>query len=356
MYTVREIQDRKIWEKLTNTVLLQSWNWGVFQQSMGKRIHRLGVYKGSVLVGGAQVIHITSALRSHLYIPHGPVIAKQSSYLIDARKLEPITEAIVTYCRQKLLTFNAHYLRIDPLIIDSAENKQIFNDLGLLNSATFVQPEHTIYLDLTNTEEELLNDMSKTSRYDIKRGQKDGITVKKSTTEEDFNTFWTMFSDTVNRQKFVAYSKKYYQKQLNALKENDQYAIYLAYHNNEPLAGALIAYDSETGYYLHAGRSASVVDASKYAPKVLLWQAITDAKHAGKKTFNLYGIAKDDNNPNDPWYGLSSFKKSFGGDAIKFVGAFDYPHTLNYWAIRLLESTRRLWGYPYYILKKILRG
>jgi lipid II:glycine glycyltransferase (peptidoglycan interpeptide bridge formation enzyme) len=141
---------------------------------------------------------------------------------------------------------------------------------------------------------------------------------------------------------------------METLKEGGNYSVYIAYDQNKiPLAGALIGYDSLTGYYLHAGRTQTNIDVAKYAPKVLLWQAISDAKNAGKKAFNLYGIAKNDNDPNDPWYGLSSFKKSFGGETVSFTGAFDFPITLNYWLVRLFEKTRRVWGYPYFLLKKV---
>jgi lipid II:glycine glycyltransferase (peptidoglycan interpeptide bridge formation enzyme) len=354
MYTVKEVTDRNEWDKLTGSVLLQNWAWGEFQHSIGKKIFRLGIYRANELIGAAQAIIIKSALRSHLYIPNGPVPVDPQQYILDAHKIEEITEALLQYCRKNIVSGNIHFIRIDPLLIDSIENSKIMHDLGLITASTFVQPEHTIVLDLRKTEDEILAQMSKTTRYDIKRGQKDGVTIVRSTEDKDFDIFWKMFNDTVQRQRFVAYSKNYYLTQFRTLQTGGNYAVYIAYDKETPIAAALIASDAKNSYYLHAGRAQTTVDAAKYAPKVLLWQAISDSKQAGKEFFNLYGIAKNDNDPNDPWYGLSSFKKGFGGDVISYVGALDFPITLNYWFIRLFEKTRRIWGYPYFLLKRFL--
>jgi lipid II:glycine glycyltransferase (peptidoglycan interpeptide bridge formation enzyme) len=354
MYTIKEVTDRSTWDTLTRGVLLQAWNWGEFQKEIGHKVYRLGVYRANDLIGGAQVIQIKSALRSHLYVPNGPVVFDQHHFVVDARLNLEVTESILQYIRKTLTSLNTHYIRFDPLIIESPENNRLLHELGLLQGATFVQPEHTILLDLRKTEEELLTAMSKTTRYDIKRGQKDGIRITSSVEASDFDIFWKMFYETVKRQKFVAYSKSYYQKQLECLKENGNYKIYIAYDAETPLAAALVASDEGCSYYLHAGRAQSKLDGAKYAPKVLLWQAIIDAKERGKRRFNLYGIAKNDEDPNDPWYGLSAFKKSFGGYTLSYVGSLDFPVTVQYWLIRLFEKTRRLWGYPYFLVKQLL--
>ena len=52
---VKEIQDKNIWENFLSEyeekTFLQSWNWGEFQEIMGNKIWRLGVYDKENLIG-----------------------------------------------------------------------------------------------------------------------------------------------------------------------------------------------------------------------------------------------------------------------------------------------------------------
>ncbi|MCX6702685.1 MAG: peptidoglycan bridge formation glycyltransferase FemA/FemB family protein, partial [Candidatus Wolfebacteria bacterium] len=86
---IREIDDKKEWEKFLEEVapktFLQSWNWGEFDRSMGKRIWRLGIYNEELgcknkelrLVGVTLVEKISARRGKFLYIPHGPVFKSQ---------------------------------------------------------------------------------------------------------------------------------------------------------------------------------------------------------------------------------------------------------------------------------------
>jgi len=52
---IREIVQKEIWEdfllKCKEKTFLQSWNWGEFQEKMGNKIWRFGVYEGENLLG-----------------------------------------------------------------------------------------------------------------------------------------------------------------------------------------------------------------------------------------------------------------------------------------------------------------
>lgn len=357
MYTVREVTNKSEWEGVAGTTLLQQWQWGEFQQTIGKKIWRLGVYndQNNQLQGVALVVLIHSQLRSHLYIPNGPVAAGTHQVQHDASTLALITKEVIKYCKKHITHIDMHFIRVDPLVELSVNNIEAFKKIGLRQSSTHVQPEKTILLDLTKTEDELLAEMGTTTRYGVKKGAKDGITVTSSTEDKDFDIFWDMYQETTNEKQFVSYSKKYYYAQFSALKQEGKYAVYIAYENNSPIVASLIACDNESGYYLHTGRRYTDSKTAKHASKVLLWEAIKDAKNKGLLSFNLFGIAKSDNNIFDPWAGFTEFKKGFGGQEVEYIGAFDYPLTPNYWMVRILEKTRKIWGYPYFILKQILK-
>lgn len=355
MYTVREVTDKTAWDSIAGTTLLQQWDWGTFQQAIGKKIWRLGVYSSEdQLEGVALVTLIRSQMRSHLYIPNGPVVKGTQQFQENTTLVAPITQEIIKYCKKHIANINTHFIRMDPLIILSPENIASLENIGLRKSSTYVQPEKTILLDLTKTEEQLLAEMGTTTRYGVKKGAKDGITVIRSVEDKDFDTFWTMYQETVKEKQFVSYPKKYYYAQFATFKNSGKYTVYIGIENKIPVVASLIAYDNASGYYLHTGRIYTESKLAKHASKVLLWEAIKDAKAKGLTSFNLFGIAKIENNVFDTWAGLTEFKKGFGGQTVEYVGAFDYPLTPNYWMVRILEKTRKIWGYPYFLLKQLL--
>jgi len=350
MYRVSEVTDRETWDSLAGTVLLQSWGWGEFQQNIGHRIWRLGVFDGDTLVGGASIMLVKSQLRSHLYASNGPfVIGKRPDLSIPI-----ITEILIPHIEQLATPFFVHFIRFDPLLYKSEQIHEELLLTGLKKAPTYVQPERTMLVDLTPSEDEILLGMSPSQRNGVKRGIRDGVRITFSTEDKDFDIFWKLYQNTVSLRHFVSYSKKYYRTQLEVLKQVNGYEVCTASVNGVPHTVSLIAYDRETVYYLHTGRAYSDNPLAKHASRVQVWEIMKRAKARGIKLLNLYGIAKNDNDPYDPWAGLTEFKKGFGGTAVEYVGAYDYPLSSFYGFIRLLERTRKIWGYPYYIAKKIL--
>lgn len=351
MYKVSEVTSPETWDSLAGGVLLQSWGWGEFQQKIGHKVWRLGVFDGETFVGGASIILVNSKFRTHLYVSNGPfVIGKRPDLSIPI-----IIETLLPLIQEIAKNFSVHFIRFDPLLSKDLTTHEELLLTGLKKAPTYVQPERTILVDLTPSEDDVLLGMSPSQRNGVKKGIKDGVTVRYSTNDEDFDIFWKMYQNTVSLKHFVSYSKRYYYSQLATLKEHGNYEICIASVNNVPQTASLVAYDKVTAYYLHTGRAYSTDPAAKHASKVQVWDIMQRAKSRGIKYFNLYGIAKRDNDANDPWAGLTEFKKGFGGNIVEYVGAYDYPLTPMYWPIWMLEKTRKLWGYPYYLLKKLLR-
>ena len=59
------------------------------------------------------------------------------------------------------------------------------------------------------------------------------------------------------------------------------------------------------------------------APHLLQWRQIQKAKELGFKYYDFWGVAPDKASDNHPWTGITRFKKSFGGQGISYVGAYD---------------------------------
>jgi lipid II:glycine glycyltransferase (peptidoglycan interpeptide bridge formation enzyme) len=54
----------------------------------------------------------------------------------------------------------------------------------------------------------------------------------------------------------------------------------------------------------------------------------------------LWGIARKESKEH-PWYGLTQFKKGFGGQLIKLPPTTDYPFSFKYWFNYIYEKIKR---------------
>ena len=115
--------------------------------------------------------------------------------------------------------------------------------------------------------------------------------------------------------------------------------VFTAWHNNQPLASAVIVFYGNSAFY-HHGASAESKIPSAY---LLQWEAILEAKRRGHKFYNFWGIVPDEvAAKGHPWAGITLFKKGFGGFRTDYLHAQDLPLSWRYWPNYLLETMRRV--------------
>jgi lipid II:glycine glycyltransferase (peptidoglycan interpeptide bridge formation enzyme) len=339
--TIKEIKDRDTWETFLQdtapSTLLQSWDWGQFQKSLKRKVWYLGIYEGDDLTATCLCHMIPTKLRTHLYTSNGPVCEWETA--------EGAIKSLLTYLTELGKENCAKFIRMDPLISDTENNRALLANLGLQPAATNTQAENRWILDITPDEEALLNDMRKNTRYAIRRARKEGVTVESSTDPEELSKFWKLMQKTVEDQNFVPHAKSYYEKQLASFSKEGDYRIYWSHLDGEILAAALIPFYGESAYYLHASSDDKIKNT--FPAHALIWQAILDAKQAGLTYFDFWGIAPTDD-PDHPWAGFTFFKTGFGGFRQDVIRAHDKPLDFSYSLVRMLESTRRTWGKAYY--------
>lgn len=333
-YEVSIIDDKKTWESFSlkshpNT-FLQSWNWGEFNKEIGRKIFRLGIFKDKKLNAIALFIKYETQIGSYLYCPRGPIFDWK-----DTKILDEIIEKISQIARKE----NSIFVKIEPLIEEKPENRNLFKKRGFIPAVTFVQVEDAWLLPLDKSEDELLMDMRKTTRYLIRHEPKQGIKIQISDKARDIKLFIEMLYSTSARKGFVNHPKDYYLKQFEILSKEDQMRIFKATKGGKTLSMAIIAFYGDTAYYLH-GASAQTTDSVGY---YLQWEVIKEAKRRGIRVYNFWGVVKDENfHPGHPWYGFSLFKRGFGGSKFSHVRAQDLPLSPRYWAYRYAEKGRRL--------------
>ena len=338
-FQIKPITDQKTWEKFLNQHLphtfLQTWEWSDFQTQEGSTVYRLGIYENDKLAGLAFVYKITARRGSFLFCPHGP--------LIDWSQTEAFN-AFIDHLRQLATQEKVDFIRISPLVgptskTPTPEATQMFQKAGFRPAPIHMHPELAWLLDLTPTEEELLQNMKKRTRYSVRKAEKDGVKIETSYDPKDLDKFYQLYQETAVRQHFVPFSQKYIQREFEILSAADKIRMFFAHYHNEIVANAMIVFTNGSGFYHHGASN------RKYptipAAELLQWEAIREAKRRGLKLYNFWGIAPEDD-PKHPWVGLSRFKKGFGGFPEAYLHAQDLPLTPKYWLNYIVETIRRI--------------
>ncbi len=331
---IKEIKNKKEWEDFLllceEKTFCHSWNWGEFNSLMGDKIWRFGVFSGD-LIAVFQVIKIKARRGNFLFISHGPVFLNSPS--------KEIMEKVLICLKELGKKENVVFLRIGSLMLKNEENNNLFEELGFIDAPMHMHPEITWELDLTVSEEELLKNMRKTTRYLIRQAEKDKeIEITKSINEEDLKNFEMIYEETAKRHSFVPFSENYLTNELKAFSSDDQVLIFSGKYKGEVLSSAIIVFHSNQAFY-HQGASLS----SKIPVSYLLqWEVIKEAKKRGCEKYNFWGIVPDTKeNENHPWKGLSLFKKGFGGYEKDYIRTKDYPLGLRYWLVYVFEQLRK---------------
>ena|SRR3989344_2594326 len=181
--------------------------------------------------------------------------------------------------------------------------------------------------------------MRKTTRYEIKQAIKQKIKITVSKNVEDIDEFYKLQSETAKRQHFIEFDKKFLQEQFKVFVKDNQVLLFTAFLGNKKLAQAFIIFYGDEADY-HYG--ASTLDGRKYSGAYLIqWEAIKEAKKRGMKKYNLWGVAPE-GEINHRFYGVSIFKRGFGGEDVNYLHARDLViNPIAYKVNWLIEATRK---------------
>lgn len=333
---IKEISDRNTWDTFFNSVgspsFHQSWAWGELQKSLGYQILRLGIYDNAKLVAIAMTIKIRSKRGNFLFIPHGPLFnipTNKLSFSVDEKDIRFVTTGLRTltdYLKECAITEGFSFIRVASVFTSNDKHCQIFSDLGYRKSPIYIHAETMWALDLTGSEESLLQNMRKTTRYLIRKGIRDGISIAKVTSGEAINNFWKLYKETYTREHFTPFPKSYIQSEFEAFNADKRAVFFFGdipskfaqEGISQTQAASLVLFTNSTGYY-HQGAS---IHTQYPVAHVLQWHSILESKRRGCRYYNFYGIYKPGRTPVS-WKGLSLFKQGFGGFEVDYLPTQD---------------------------------
>lgn len=210
----------------------------------------------------------------------------------------------------------ALFVKLEPNVeVSDQKTKKGLESCGFKEETWSLQPTKTIVIDLTPSEEELLAKMEKDTRYSIRKSEREGVVVEKST---DIDEFLSLHKETSKRQGFWT-SEKDSRTLWETLPEGNKTLLF-AKKDGKILAGAFLSFYGDIAYYYEAASSDHRRDL--LAPYLVVWESMRLAKEKGCKKFDFEGIFDPRISATKGWKGFTHFKKGFGGQEVTYLGSF----------------------------------
>ncbi len=320
-----EGQDRQAWDR---SVLdlgghpLQLWGWGEVKGEGEWTPHRVVVRDGDgALVGAAQVLvrRLPWPMRALCYVPRGPVVAPGADR-------DGVVAAVADWARAHV---GGVGISMEPGWPADAGLPAV---PGLRRGPVQVLVPRTLVLDLTRSEEQLAAAMSKTTRKQVRRAERAGVTYREVVGAE-IDACLSIYHEVAARAGFPLHTDAYYRSVKAHLGEHSP--VIAAFVGDEPVAFLWFAVSDRTSFELYGG--ATDAGQQVHANFGLKWAAITAMRRRGVAEYDMNGLLND---------GVSQFKRSFADHEDVFVGPLDVP----------FSPTYQLWVRGVPVAKRVLRG
>lgn len=186
------------------------------------------------------------------------------------------------------------------------------------------QPRYVFWLPLEGrTLDDVWSGLNQLWRRNIRKAEKAGVQVTVGD-RDDIPAFHQLYLETAQRDGFTGRPLSYFTRMYDAMTtENpDRLRLYLAHHDGRLHAATLALRVGEHVWYSYG---ASSTDGQELRPSnAVQWRMIQDAHGAGARVYDLRGMS-DTLDPDDHLFGLLRFKVGTGGEAVEYLGEWDYP-------------------------------
>jgi peptidoglycan pentaglycine glycine transferase (the first glycine) len=306
--------------------ILQTTNWARLKNRFNWAARRVWLKQDGQLVAGAQILFRSAALGllKMGYIPHGPLVDWQ-----DEEQVAVLFNQIDMACYEN----RAGLVKMEPLLWQdemSPEQWAAFcqrQETMMLAETDTIQPPRTMIVDLRPSPDDILANMKSKTRYNIRLSAKKGVTVRQGGSN-DLPLFNQLMTITGQRDGFGVHAPIYY-KAFWEIFAPEQAAMFIAEFEERPLAAIIVSAVGNKAVYLYGASSND--ERQRMPTYAVQWAAIQWAKERGCTEYDLWGIpdaSEDELEANftkrsDGLWGVYRFKRGFGGQNRRTVGAVD---------------------------------
>jgi len=318
-----------ILSQFPNAHLLQTRGWGDLKSAFGWQPYYVAA--GDAL---AQVLYRRLPLGFTFgYIPKGPI----------GKNWQRLWPEIDHLSRSK----RAIFLKVEPDAWEPIGDAIRAEMAGWLASRP-IQPTRTILVSLDGDETRWLERMKQKTRYNIRLAERKDVQIQVS---NDVHTFHQMMLQTGSRDGFGVHSLDYVQRAYDLFIDRGEVILLFAAYQQRPLAGLMAFAHGERAWYFYGASTDE--ERSRMPAYLLQWEAMRWAARRGCRWYDLWGVPDADEETleanfttrSDGLWGVYRFKRGFGGDLMRSVGAWDRVYQpLLYRLIQLYLSRRESGG------------
>lgn len=342
---IKENTDINLWEdfiaKNRSFDFLQSRLWGQILAGEKRDLRFWEVWSGKKLLAVTLIEKKKIARGGLFYLESlwGPVFAE---------RLGKVTPSSLLRCiYQEIIKGESIFWRLSPpanvLISPHRLESDFYFETGKVDesgfawefSPTFARtrpPQKTLFLDLSQSEQEILAQMKPKTRYNVNLAGKKKLKIVWSNKKEDLKKFWQLNLATAKRGGFNPHHYKHYQEILKAKTANsrNRAELILASHKGKILSANLALFFNDTVYYLH-GASGNE-GRNLMSPYLLHWETILRAKKEGFPFYDFWGVDAE------KWPGVTRFKEGFGGTHKNYPPIYEIPLKSYYYKLYRMYS------------------
>ena len=322
---VTAVTDRGEWDREVLAAgghPLQLWGWGEVKSRSGHwEPHRVRVTRGADRspIGYAQILvrKLPWPLKGFNFVPRGPAV-------IDPADRSAVLRAVTSWSARTLKGVGISFEPQWPEGTEYDLPRAVIAENSIFLSRTLI-------IDLTRSEDELLADLSRTTRQGVRRSARTDLVYRLVSGEDEIARCLAVYRETAQRAEFGLHRDDYYFDVARELGPNS--VIYAAFDGDDPVAFLWLAASDKTSFELYAG--ANDVGRKLRANYSLKWTAITGMKARGLAEYDVNGLLND---------GISDFKRSFAKHEDQLVGTIDVPFSVLYrvWTKTLPAATRTI--------------
>lgn len=291
--------------------IVQSWEWGQFRIKLGTKLKRYGLFENGKLKTAFHLSFHKIPFTKYFvgYLAKGPFPDKD------------LAEALKQIGKDE----NCAFIKIEPNIENSKSQFSISKLFRKSPKPHFTKFNYVI--DLSLSEEQLLNNMHPKFRYNIKVAEKHNVNVEQNTDDKAFEIYLKLFFETCERQNYFGHDPRYHKEIWEILKQAGLARVAIAFYtppNSKekiPLNAWMLINFHDTLYYPYGGSSAEYKNVM--ATNATAWEAIKIGKKLNLKYFDLWGAADPNAPDSDPYKGFTRFKAGTGARLVEYIDTYD---------------------------------
>ena len=186
-----------------------------------------------------------------------------------------------------------------------------------------LQPRYVFQVPLADrSADDVFAGFNQLWRRNVRKSQRAGVMVQQGG-YDDLSRFHDVYVETAARDGFTPRPLSYFQGMWTAMRaeNDDRIRLYLATYNDTVVAATTWVRVGSHVWYSYGASTGDHRDVR--ASNAIQWRMLTDAIDAGATVYDLRGIS-DTLDENDPLFGLIRFKLGTGGEAIEYLGEWDF--------------------------------